>query len=123
MLFDVQVYSSFRLTIFVSAFSVIQEIDYLIILIVNSTYFIININILQKRCLEMSVLEGKFELFSCACMHSFFRRLIVYFTYCLISFISYSSQIFIIWPWYGREVSIELLTLLVPFKYVTHPIP
>lgn len=43
------------------------------------------------------------------------------FTISLISFISYSSQIFIIWPWYGRELSIPLLVLLVPFKYVTFP--
>ncbi|KAI0067973.1 zf-DHHC-domain-containing protein [Artomyces pyxidatus] len=43
-------------------------------------------------------------------------RIVVGLTLSLISFISYSSQIFIIWPWYGREVSIELLTLLVPFN-------
>lgn len=36
----------------------------------------------------------------------------------LISFNGYSSQIFIIWPWYGREVSVDLLKLIVPFKYV-----
>jgi len=42
--------------------------------------------------------------------------LFVNFVLCLICFIAYSSQIFIIWPWYSREVSIELLTLLVPFK-------
>jgi hypothetical protein len=35
---------------------------------------------------------------------------------CLIAFISYSSQIFVIWPWYGRVVSVELLTLVGPFK-------
>lgn len=46
-------------------------------------------------------------------------RLFVGFTLFLISFISYSSQIFIIWPWYGRELSVELLMLLVPFKYVS----
>lgn len=34
----------------------------------------------------------------------------------LISFISYSSQIFVIWPWYGGVLSIELLKLLIPFK-------
>lgn len=44
-------------------------------------------------------------------------RLFVAFTTGLICFISYTPQIFIIWPWYGRELSIELLTLLVPFKY------
>ena len=42
----------------------------------------------------------------------------VTFTVSLISFISFSSQIFIVWPWYGREISIDLLKLLVPFKYV-----
>jgi len=44
-------------------------------------------------------------------------RLVVVFTTALIFFISYTPQIFIIWPWYGRELSVELLTLLVPFKY------
>jgi len=44
-------------------------------------------------------------------------RLFVTFTTALIFFISYTPQIFIIWPWYGREFSTELLTLLVPFKY------
>ena len=34
----------------------------------------------------------------------------------LISFISYSSQIFVIWPWYGYVLSVELILLLVPFK-------
>ncbi|KII93606.1 hypothetical protein PLICRDRAFT_100276 [Plicaturopsis crispa FD-325 SS-3] len=43
-------------------------------------------------------------------------RIIVGLVLCLISFIAYSSQIFIIWPWYGREVSVDLLTLLVPFN-------
>ncbi|KZT08720.1 zf-DHHC-domain-containing protein [Laetiporus sulphureus 93-53] len=43
-------------------------------------------------------------------------RLFVGFVLCLICFIAYSSQIFIIWPWYGRELSVELLSLLVPFN-------
>lgn len=43
-------------------------------------------------------------------------RLFVAFTLCLISFIAYSSQIFVIWPWYGRALSVELITLLLPFK-------
>ncbi|KAI0640069.1 palmitoyltransferase PFA4 [Trametes polyzona] len=43
-------------------------------------------------------------------------RLFVFFTTCLIAFIAYSSQIFIIWPWYGSVLSIELLELLVPFN-------
>ncbi|KAJ7040294.1 zf-DHHC-domain-containing protein [Mycena alexandri] len=34
----------------------------------------------------------------------------------LICFIAYSSQIFIIWPWYGREVSVQLISLLLPFN-------
>ena len=52
-------------------------------------------------------------------MHYILGRVIVAAVTCLISFISYSSQIFIIWPWYGREWSVELLYLLVPFKCVT----
>ncbi|RPD57081.1 palmitoyltransferase PFA4 [Lentinus tigrinus ALCF2SS1-6] len=43
-------------------------------------------------------------------------RLFVLFTTCLISFIAYSSQIFVIWPWYGRVLSVELLELLIPFN-------
>jgi palmitoyltransferase len=43
-------------------------------------------------------------------------RLVVNLVLLLISFIAYSSQIFVIWPWYGREISVQLLTLLVPFK-------
>ncbi|KAH9947138.1 zf-DHHC-domain-containing protein [Amylocystis lapponica] len=43
-------------------------------------------------------------------------RLFVGFTVSLISFIAYSAQVFIIWPWYGRELSVELITLLVPFN-------
>jgi hypothetical protein len=44
-------------------------------------------------------------------------RLFVTGTTALIVFISYTPQFFIIWPWYGRELSIELLALLIPFKY------
>ncbi|KAI0078856.1 zf-DHHC-domain-containing protein [Panus rudis PR-1116 ss-1] len=43
-------------------------------------------------------------------------RLFVGFTLCLICFIAYSSQIFIIWPWYGHVLSVELITLLLPFN-------
>ncbi|KAJ8523296.1 hypothetical protein ONZ45_g214 [Pleurotus djamor] len=49
-------------------------------------------------------------------MHPLLGRLVVNFVLCLISFIAYSSQIFIIWPWYGRELSIPLITLLGPFN-------
>ncbi|KAF4573227.1 Palmitoyltransferase [Pleurotus pulmonarius] len=49
-------------------------------------------------------------------MHPVLGRIIVNFVLCLICFIAYSSQIFIIWPWYGREVSVDLLILLVPFN-------
>ncbi|KAH9932044.1 zf-DHHC-domain-containing protein [Epithele typhae] len=43
-------------------------------------------------------------------------RLFVVFTTSLIGFIAYSSQIFVIWPWYGRVLSIELIQLLLPFN-------
>ncbi|KAF9820053.1 hypothetical protein IEO21_01715 [Rhodonia placenta] len=43
-------------------------------------------------------------------------RLFVGFTSSLICFIAYSPQIFVIWPWYGRELSVELITLLLPFN-------
>lgn len=50
-------------------------------------------------------------------MAGFLGKLIVNLTVLLICFIAYSSQIFIIWPWYGGVVSVQLITLLVPFKY------
>ncbi|KAI0323012.1 zf-DHHC-domain-containing protein [Amylostereum chailletii] len=43
-------------------------------------------------------------------------RIVVGLTVSLITFIAYSVQIFVIWPWYGRALSIPLLTLLVPFN-------
>lgn len=49
----------------------------------------------------------------------FVGRLIVGFVLSLIFFIAYSSQIFIIWPWYGNELSVELIVLLLPFKSVS----
>ncbi|KDQ63231.1 hypothetical protein JAAARDRAFT_147325 [Jaapia argillacea MUCL 33604] len=49
-------------------------------------------------------------------MGRLFGRIFVGFTTCLICFIAYSSQIFIIWPWYGGEISVELLSLLIPFN-------
>ena len=51
-------------------------------------------------------------------MGKFLGRIFVCFTIVLISFNGYSSQLFIIWPWYGREVSVDLLKVLVPFKFV-----
>ena len=45
-------------------------------------------------------------------------RLFVAGTTCLICFITFSPQIFVIWPWYGRVFSVELIELLLPFKYV-----
>ena len=50
-------------------------------------------------------------------------RLFVGFTIILISFNGYSSQLFIIWPWYGKELSVDLLKLLIPFKYVCYTLP
>ncbi|KAF9270650.1 zf-DHHC-domain-containing protein [Marasmius fiardii PR-910] len=49
-------------------------------------------------------------------MNNLLGTLIVNFVLCLICFIAYSSQIFIIWPWYGNEISVELLVLLIPFN-------
>ncbi|KAL7424244.1 Palmitoyltransferase [Cryptotrichosporon argae] len=43
-------------------------------------------------------------------------RIWVGFTLLLISFIAYSSQILVIWPWYGSTLSVGLLKLLVPFN-------
>ncbi|KAJ7193293.1 zf-DHHC-domain-containing protein [Mycena pura] len=43
-------------------------------------------------------------------------QLVVNFVLLLICFIAYSSQIFVIWPWYGRAISVELITLLLPFN-------
>jgi len=49
-------------------------------------------------------------------MHPWIGLAIVNAVVLLISFIAYSSQIFIIWPWYGRVLSVELIMLLFPFK-------
>ncbi|KAF6766725.1 palmitoyltransferase PFA4 [Ephemerocybe angulata] len=49
-------------------------------------------------------------------MHYILGRIVVGLVVSLISFIAYSSQIFIIWPWYGREWTVELVTLLLPFN-------
>ncbi|KZV99313.1 zf-DHHC-domain-containing protein [Exidia glandulosa HHB12029] len=43
-------------------------------------------------------------------------RVWVGFTTSLIAFISYSVQIFVIWPWYGSTLSVDLLKLLLPFN-------
>lgn len=43
-------------------------------------------------------------------------RIFVFLVVCLISFIAFSIQIFVIWPWYGSTLSVELLMLLGPFK-------
>ncbi|EMD34715.1 hypothetical protein CERSUDRAFT_116907 [Gelatoporia subvermispora B] len=43
-------------------------------------------------------------------------RLFVGCTTALICFISYSPQIFVVWPWYGSELSTELLSLIIPFN-------
>ncbi|KAH7105036.1 zf-DHHC-domain-containing protein [Auriculariales sp. MPI-PUGE-AT-0066] len=43
-------------------------------------------------------------------------RVWVGFTTSLIAFIAYTSQIFVIWPWYGRTFSAELFQMLVPFN-------
>ncbi|KAL1697429.1 DHHC palmitoyltransferase-domain-containing protein [Schizophyllum commune] len=51
-------------------------------------------------------------------MSGFLGRLVVFFTVCLISFIAYTVQIFVIWPWYGRVLSVELLQLLLPFNFL-----
>jgi palmitoyltransferase len=56
-------------------------------------------------------------------MHYILGRIVVGLVLGLISFIAYSSQIFVIWPWYGREWTVELVTLLAPFKYVLLFVP
>jgi hypothetical protein len=45
-------------------------------------------------------------------------RIGVGFVCALIAFIAYSVQIFVVWPWYGRVLSVELVALLAPFKCV-----
>ncbi|KAG8219552.1 hypothetical protein J3R82DRAFT_502 [Butyriboletus roseoflavus] len=49
-------------------------------------------------------------------MHTFLAYLIISFVLFLILFPVLTAQVFIIWPWYGREWTVELVTLLVPFK-------
>ncbi|KAI0348281.1 zf-DHHC-domain-containing protein [Trametopsis cervina] len=43
-------------------------------------------------------------------------RVFASFTVFLIAFIGYTSQIWIIWPWYGHELSVQLIVLLLPFN-------
>ncbi|WWC89794.1 uncharacterized protein L201_004720 [Kwoniella dendrophila CBS 6074] len=50
-------------------------------------------------------------------MHRDWGTVWVVGTSLLISFISFSSQIFVVWQWYGRELSVDLLKLLVPFNF------
>src|SRR6266404_1406181 len=59
--------------------------------------------------------------FSKPTMGRLLGRVVVAVTTALICFISYTPQIFVIWPWYGSELSIQLLNLLVPFKYGSCP--
>ncbi|KAH0838061.1 DHHC palmitoyltransferase-domain-containing protein [Lanmaoa asiatica] len=49
-------------------------------------------------------------------MYPFLSHLIISFVLFLILFPVLTSQVFIIWPWYGREWTVELITLLVPFN-------
>ncbi|KAF9245829.1 zf-DHHC-domain-containing protein [Melanogaster broomeanus] len=49
-------------------------------------------------------------------MHPLLGRLIISFVLFLILFPVLTSQAFIIWPWYGREWSVDLVILLVPFN-------
>ncbi|KAG1754926.1 DHHC palmitoyltransferase-domain-containing protein [Suillus paluster] len=49
-------------------------------------------------------------------MHPILGRITIGFVLFLILFPILTCQIFIIWPWYGRELSVELITLLVPFN-------
>ncbi|KAL4070666.1 zf-DHHC-domain-containing protein [Scleroderma citrinum] len=51
-------------------------------------------------------------------MHAFLGRLIISFVLFLILFPVLSSQVYIIWPWYGRVWSVELICLLLPFNLI-----
>ncbi|KAH7916458.1 zf-DHHC-domain-containing protein [Hygrophoropsis aurantiaca] len=51
-------------------------------------------------------------------MNKLLGRVVIGFVLFLILFPVCSSQIFIIWPWYGRELTVELLILLVPFNFL-----
>ncbi|TFK19610.1 zf-DHHC-domain-containing protein [Coprinopsis marcescibilis] len=49
-------------------------------------------------------------------MRRILQRLAVMGVLCFISFLVYSAHLYLFWPWYGRELSIELLVLLVPLN-------
>ncbi|KAH7925173.1 zf-DHHC-domain-containing protein [Leucogyrophana mollusca] len=51
-------------------------------------------------------------------MNQLLGRLVIGFVLFLILFPVCSSQIYIIWPWYGRELTVELLALLLPFNFL-----
>jgi hypothetical protein len=71
----------------------------------------------QQRSWPVGLTQSQSKPTTTKTMGRLLGRLFVAFTTGLICFISYTPQIFIMWPWYGREFSMELLTLLVPFKY------
>ncbi|KAI6135556.1 DHHC palmitoyltransferase-domain-containing protein [Pisolithus croceorrhizus] len=52
-------------------------------------------------------------------MNTFLGRLAVTFVLFLILFPVLTSQIFIVWPWYGRRWTVELVYLLLPFNVVS----
>ncbi|KAJ7492312.1 palmitoyltransferase PFA4 [Mycena latifolia] len=66
---------------------------------------------LKSGCASVSIASALTLMAS-----GFLGRLVVNLVILLICFIAYSAQIFIIWPWYGRVFSVQLLTLLVPFN-------
>ncbi|KAG2117985.1 DHHC palmitoyltransferase-domain-containing protein [Suillus discolor] len=49
-------------------------------------------------------------------MHPILGRIAIGFVLFLILFPVLTCQVYIIWPWYGRELSVELITLLFPFN-------
>ncbi|KAG0707434.1 DHHC palmitoyltransferase-domain-containing protein [Suillus ampliporus] len=49
-------------------------------------------------------------------MHPILGRITIGLVLFLILFPILTCQIFIVWPWYGRELSVELITLLLPFN-------
>lgn len=52
-------------------------------------------------------------------MNTFLGRLAVTFVLFLILFPVLTSQIFIVWPWYGRTWTVDLIYLLLPFNVVS----
>lgn len=70
----------------------------------------------RARARPLSNARRQFSVHHHQSMGRLLGRIFVFLVVCLISFIAFSIQIWVIWPWYGNTLSVELIALLGPFK-------